>query len=161
MALMNPFPTFTTIPTWSRFPASPLEENQVSSHWCIVWALKLFTLLKQLCSHETFDKFRNNFGINLSALICAPWHKAGTPRLVFIVPIPFPAYFSTAVFFLWQCCFLQIAAPASMDQSAVNASQDSAHYEYRWGSPESFVKYIFVSKDIYCKKNSLWKRHAF
>ena len=88
----------------NRSIISPVKENNISCRRGITSVPKPSFTFKPLHTVRTKRKFRNDSTLNITALVCTPGHKAGTPLYPTSKSIPAPV--SCPTFPFLRCCHL-------------------------------------------------------
>ena len=88
----------------NRSIISPVKENNISCRRGITSVPKPSFTFKPLHTVRTKRKFRNDSTLNITALVCTPGHKAGTPLYPASKSIPTPI--SRSAFSFLRCCHL-------------------------------------------------------
>ena len=83
---------------------SPVKENNISCHRGITSVTEPTFAFKPLHTVRTKRKFRNDSTLNITALVCTPGHKAGTPLYPASKSIPTPI--GRSAFSFLRCCHL-------------------------------------------------------
>lgn len=88
----------------NRSIISPVKEYNISYHRGITSVTEPAFTFKPLHTVRTKRKFQNDSTLNITALVCTPGHKTGTPLYPACKSIPAPVSCSTFSFL--RCCHL-------------------------------------------------------